>query len=1002
MYSIDEKILQAYASDSREIYVRATFNDTVIVTGNDIKSFTVTDSVGSTDSLSLGNTCSKKLELDMFVPEGLTGIAKAKIKIEIGIDIDGEAEYTPLGVFYVDDYKTTNDYKSVKITAFDAMLKIYEQLGDTYSCGLSSTEVTPVEVIEDICSQAGVSVSIGDETEEKTVLCSRNAEGVLYATNGTKYDSLCSIGTSDLIVIPKDCKSINIKIFGLAEAGMTFSDFRALYFKDAEGTSRHSYSDYGFGTFGDVFDFDNEGTIIQYIEGIIYPPTYAGTLYLGFHFNTSQFETLPDSLYFEITTKTDETNYVNGDVSISNPQKVEVSARDMLGYMAGILGCNAVIDRTGTLTVRKLILTSVRIPYELQYMNGLEKTHETVLPIEYLTTGSAADEDGNGGTITVGSGSYGFNFENPYITSESVAQNILNLYKDLEILPCNINYRGNPSIDCGDIISVQDKDLTYYNVLVLNNAVTVTGGLSAKIDCGLKTDVKKDFISVPSSKRIEHKIEIFIAAYQDVIQELVGVKGGYVQRVRDTNNVVRAVAITQSNIQVMWDETNGKVVTVNSSDKGTPMWVWSYGGLSFSPNGGTSYNTAINMSGQIYAEMIVGKLSKFVELQAESGTIGGWTINDTSMYSDYTDSNGNTYRAFIQKPISDKQWAFSTQQKSGDVFIGKFIVMANGETYVPRLYDDKSRTLIAYNDDDGYFVYGLGAYQNNYDTYYEGNTIYLRYKNDLRIQEGTTTRFTFANVGWKFSDIDSSYVKRNTITTPGGFVLNANGGNNAIYLNANTTYAYCKFRMKSSLTVDGKITTPATINANGGITVDGGSYITLGKNSSGVYLNGNSNNLYLSGSSYVQSDSQFRLNFKASSGTVPLAVGTSGQITTTSSSERYKENITDELDDDLNPEKLYDLPVKQYNYKPEYSDIELVAGTQIGIIAEDVEKYYPNALIRNTEGEAESWQDRIMIPAMLKLIQQQKKEIDLLKEQNSKTEERLAALETVVSNLVKE
>ena len=96
---------------------------------------------------------------------------------------------------------------------------------------------------------------------------------------------------------------------------------------------------------------------------------------------------------------------------------------------------------------------------------------------------------------------------------------------------------------------------------------------------------------------------------------------------------------------------------------------------------------------------------------------------------------------------------------------------------------------------------------------------------------------------------------------------------------------------------------------------------------------------------------------------------------------RYKENITSELEEWLNPEGLYDLPVVQYNYKSEYSDMELVSGTQIGILAEDIEKYYPNALVRNKEGQAESWQDRIMIPAILLLVQRQHKEIQMLKEQ---------------------
>ena len=38
MFKIDEKVLKAYESNSREISVRATFNDTNVVTGQHIKS----------------------------------------------------------------------------------------------------------------------------------------------------------------------------------------------------------------------------------------------------------------------------------------------------------------------------------------------------------------------------------------------------------------------------------------------------------------------------------------------------------------------------------------------------------------------------------------------------------------------------------------------------------------------------------------------------------------------------------------------------------------------------------------------------------------------------------------------------------------------------------------------------------------------------------------------------------------------------------------------------
>lgn len=675
------------------------------------------------------------------------------------------------------------------------------------------------------------------------------------------------------------------------------------------------------------------------------------------------------------------------------------TVRDAMAYLSGKAGGCIIVDRYDKFKFLEYSFAAIYtdigdgMAFEEPYgitdddISDAEIMGDGIHGMRYIDVmnSSAAVRYDNGNTEYKN----GIVLDSPIITTENEAMVVLNHINDVYLwhggtfymTPCSFKLlSGDVTLELGDIISYIPKDTyalgeqTY--IPIMHMGINYTGKPEIDIAAYNQTQTQQENRTGPLGRSFtafkraaDNKYKYLDEAIEIVSNQITGADGGYIVVDKNEDGSWRQMRVLDS------IEEPQSAIVINKN------------GIGLSQDGGKTMNSAaLTIDGKFVANSVTGAI-----LQAAQGYIGGWTIDDTRMYSDYTDSNGNTYRAYIQNAsvAGTSSWVFSTQQKSGNSFIGKFIVKVNGETYVPRLYDDKSRTLIAYNDDDGYFVYGLGAYQDNYDTYYEGNTIYLRYKNDLRIQEGTTTRFTFANVEWKFSDIDSSYVKRNTITTPGGFVLNANGGDNAIYLNANTTYAYCKFRMKSSLTVDDQITTPATIKANGGITVDGGSYITLGKNSSGVYLNGNSNNLYLSGSSYIQADSQFRLNIRASSGTVPLAVGTSGQITTTSSSERYKENITDELDDDLNPEKLYDLPVKQYNYKPEYSDIELAAGTQIGIIAEDVEKYYPNALIRNTEGEAESWQDRIMIPAMLKLIQQQKKEIDELNKRLTEVEKLL-------------
>lgn len=116
-----------------------------------------------------------------------------------------------------------------------------------------------------------------------------------------------------------------------------------------------------------------------------------------------------------------------------------------------------------------------------------------------------------------------------------------------------------------------------------------------------------------------------------------------------------------------------------------------------------------------------------------------------------------------------------------------------------------------------------------------------------------------------------------------------------------------------------------------------------------------------------------------------------GQICKTSSSRRWKRDIEDVKDENINPDKLYDVPVRQFRYNPG----TLVDGTddilRIGFIAEEIEDIYPLAVCHDEDGLASDWSERPLIPAMLKLIQDQKKQIDDL-------EARLAKLEAKIGD----
>ena len=108
----------------------------------------------------------------------------------------------------------------------------------------------------------------------------------------------------------------------------------------------------------------------------------------------------------------------------------------------------------------------------------------------------------------------------------------------------------------------------------------------------------------------------------------------------------------------------------------------------------------------------------------------------------------------------------------------------------------------------------------------------------------------------------------------------------------------------------------------------------------------------------------------------------SGILGIPSSSRRYKNSIADVTEETLKPERLYDLPVRQFKWndghfgEEEKYDYNTV---NIGFIAEEVAEIYPFAAVVMNE-KIETWEARNLLPPMLALIQQQKKEIDALKE----------------------
>lgn len=638
-------------------------------------------------------------------------------------------------------------------------------------------------------------------------------------------------------------------------------------------------------------------------------------------------------------------------------QVTAYNVNDAIGYVAGFCGCAAVFDREGKL----------RVDTFAQVYDG---TAEYAVTDDTVTEVSLAETDktylgiscNNGNKNILAPDSLSVNsevlyFDNPLITTQAQAEKVFNAVSDMiyiddgdqgeTVFDLGIQYRpgsmtlltANPALDSFDVITYRD-DTGDHHIPLMGVEYDYDGSVTMDVAAHARSEQEGSsagsILSRMISKAMQQVTAPLAQRIQDATDSITNAVGGYAALIdRDGDGVSDALYIGE--YPAAEGKTKGRCLLLNKNG----MAVSTTGLQGPFKDFAVYYNKKTNQYYLNATDISAGRLSG-IEILADKGTIAGWNINSKELYADLGD-----YRAYIQKPTTKDSWVFSAQKKnSNGSYTGTWYVtmagdmVCNGSVYFrKKIYDFKDREIINASSGSGHLVIGNGIKNKGYTTYVEGSDIILRMSMNggLYMQVETNesgssheTGFGFSKISW---DLNGSIADRYTIKSNGGFVLSANDGNNVLYLVGKSVY------LGSNSKINGSLTTTGDVKSGGDIF----------------------------------------LNFASTSGTIPLVVNTKGVITVASSSERYKENIKPVEDAVLDPSGLYDVQVCQYNYKPECRDKELVGGTQIGLVAEDLAQHYPNAVIYDEDGRPESWQDRIMIPAMLKLIQEQKQQLDDLR-----------------------
>lgn len=273
----------------------------------------------------------------------------------------------------------------------------------------------------------------------------------------------------------------------------------------------------------------------------------------------------------------------------------DYTCRQYIGYFAGLMGKNARFSRDGLLTFTWYANTSYAVGRDQQYMGGFRRLTESDFIANSLTSGAS------GNTLVAGTGT-GINFENPFMTQE-ILNGILSAIGSPSYTPASLKWRGNPAIEAGDIIMVEDKSGVLRTLYVMQQTLRISGGFHSEIKCYGESEAAMSFSTSPQDKKIQQIYTSLQKAVAEATKLLNGANGGIFE-VTDENG---------DGINDGWK--------IHSADDSQFIKA-TLNGIGITTDGGTTYTQAITPAGVNASAVTTGQMS------AQRITVGDSTLGD--------------------------------------------------------------------------------------------------------------------------------------------------------------------------------------------------------------------------------------------------------------------------------------------------------------------------------------------------------------------------------------
>lgn len=187
------------------------------------------------------------------------------------------------------------------------------------------------------------------------------------------------------------------------------------------------------------------------------------------------------------------------------------TCREMIGYIASLVGGFACVNRIGTIIIKWYEQTDFKL--DLSRIMTFEKT-ESNYHLDYLT----ANID-NSNSYTAGGGTLGVTFDNPFMTSSGL-EDVYNKIKGFTYREVELKAPADIQLDVWDIITAAVNGVEY-SVPVMNIVYEYDGGMSMTVKSFGKTEVETstDFKG-PTSKAVERMYSELITTKELVAKKV--------------------------------------------------------------------------------------------------------------------------------------------------------------------------------------------------------------------------------------------------------------------------------------------------------------------------------------------------------------------------------------------------------------------------------------------------------------------------------------------------